>query len=47
MLDYLGEKEASDRIINSIEKTLSDKKAGQKTYRYNNKECSNAVLKNL
>ena len=30
MLDYLGENEASDRIIKSIEKTLSDKKSRTK-----------------
>ena len=49
MLNYLGEKEASDRIINSIEKTLSDKKSRTKDLsgESNTKECSNAVLKNL
>ena len=30
MLDYLGEKEASDRRIKSIERTLSDKKSRTK-----------------
>ena len=49
MLDYLGEKEASDRIINSIEKTLSDKKSRTKDLSGDSstKDCGNAVKSNL
>jgi tartrate dehydrogenase/decarboxylase/D-malate dehydrogenase len=49
MLDYLGEKEASDRIINSIEKTLSDEKSRTKDLsgNLNTKDCGNAVMSNL
>lgn len=49
MLDYLGEKEASDRIIQSIEKTLSDKKSRTKDLHgeSNTKDCGDAVLSNL
>ena len=49
MLDYLGEKEASDRIIKSIEKTLSDKKLRTKDLngQSNTKDCGDAVLNNL
>ena len=49
MLDYLGEKEASDRIINSIEKTLSDKKSRTKDLSgdSNTKDCGKAVMNNL
>ena len=48
MLDYLGEKEASDRIINSIEKTLSDKKSRTKDLSgdSNTKDCK-AVMSKL
>ena len=49
MLDYLGEKEAGNRIIRSIEKTLS--KHLNRTIDLNGKattiQCSEAVLKNL
>ena len=49
MLDYLGEKEASDRIINSIEKTLSDEKSRTKDLSgdSNTKDCGKAVMNNL
>ena len=49
MLDYLGEKEASDRIIQSIEKTLSHKKSRTKDLHgeSNTKDCGDAVLSNL
>ena len=49
MLDYLGEKEASDRIINSIEKTLSDEKSRTKDLsgNLNTIDCGNAVMSNL
>ena len=49
MLDYLGEKEAGDRIIKSIEKTLSDKKSRTKDLHgeSNTKDCGDAVLGNL
>ena len=49
MLDYLGEKEASDRIINSIEKTLSDEKSRTKDLsgNLNTRDCGNAVMSNL
>ena len=49
MLEHLGEKEASDRIITSIEKTLSDKKTRTKDLsgESNTKDCGDAVLGNL
>jgi len=49
MLDYLGEKEAGDRIIKSIEKTLSDQKTRTKDLSgdADTKVCGDAVLKNL
>ena len=49
MLDYLGEKEAADRIVKSIEKTLSDKKNRTKDLQgeSNTIQCADAVLKNL
>ncbi|MDC1096211.1 tartrate dehydrogenase [Pelagibacteraceae bacterium] len=49
MLDYLGEKEAANQIVLSIEKTLLDEK--NRTLDLGGKcstiECSNFVLKNL
>ena len=49
MLDYLGEKEASKTIVDSIEKTLSDKKNRTKDLNgeSNTIECANAVEANL
>ena len=49
MLDYLGEKDACERIVKSIEKTLSDKKNRTKDLAgdSNTKDCGNAVLSNL
>jgi tartrate dehydrogenase/decarboxylase/D-malate dehydrogenase len=49
MLDHLGEKEAANRIINSIEKTLSEKKNRTKDLNgdSNTKECTAAVLNNI
>jgi len=49
MLDYLGEKEASDRIIKSIEKTLSDKNSRTKDLSgsASTEECGSALLANL
>jgi len=49
MLDYLGEKEAGDRIIKSIEKTLSNQKTRTKDLsgESNTKDCGDAVLANL
>ena len=49
MLDYLGEKEASDRIIDSIEKTLSDKKSRTKDLSgdSNTQDCGKAIMNNL
>ena len=49
MLDYLGEKEAAQTIVNSIEKTLSDQKSRTKDLGgdSNTIECSNAVQSNL
>jgi len=49
MLEYLGEKEAGDRIIKSIEKTLSDKKSRTKDLsgNANTIECGNSIIKNL
>jgi tartrate dehydrogenase/decarboxylase/D-malate dehydrogenase len=49
MLDYLGEKEAAKTIVDSIEKTLSDKKNRTKDLNgeSNTNECANAVEANL
>jgi len=49
MLEYLGEKEAADRIINSIEKTLAVKENRTKDLdgSSNTKECAKKVLDNL
>jgi len=49
MLDYLGEKEASDRIIQSIEKSLSDKKNRTKDLSgdADTNRCTDAIIKNL
>ena len=49
MLDHLGEKEAAQTIVNSIEKTLSDRKSRTKDLGgdSNTIECSNVVLSNL
>ena len=49
MLDYLGEKEASNSILKSIEKTLSIRKNRTKDLNgsCNTKECAKAVLDNL
>ena len=49
MLEYLGEKGASNSIVNSIEKTLSMKKNRTKDLNgtSNTAECAKAVLDNL
>ena len=49
MLDYLGEKEAANTIMSSIEKTLLDKKNRTKDLsgESNTLECAQAVLDNL
>ena len=49
MLDYLGEKEAANTIMSSIEKTLLDKKNRTKDLsgESNTLECVQAVLDNL
>ena len=49
MLDYLGEKEASQRIIQSIEKTLSKSENRTKDLQgeSNTSQCANKVLENL
>ena len=49
MLDYLGEKEAANSIMSSIEKTLLDKKNRTKDLNgdSNTKQCAQAVLDNL
>ena len=49
MLDYLGEKEAANSIVKSIEKTLFDKKNRTKDLGgdSNTVQCSQAVLDNL
>ena len=49
MLDYLGEKEASNSIINSIEKTLSIQKNRTKDLNgsSNTIECAKVILDNL
>jgi tartrate dehydrogenase/decarboxylase/D-malate dehydrogenase len=49
MLDYLGEKEAANTIMSSIEKTLLDKKNRTKDLNgdSNTLQCAQAVLDNL
>ena len=49
MLDYLGEKEASKKIISAIEKTLSSKDSRTKDLNgsSNTIECTNAIMANL
>ena len=49
MLDYLGEKEAANSIVKSIEKTLLDKKNRTKDLNgeSNTLQCAQAVLDNL
>ena len=49
MLDHLGEKEASERIILSIEKSLLEKKNRTKDLggESNTMECANTIIKNL
>ena len=49
MLDHLGEKEAAKSILNSIEKTLSEKKNRTKDLQgiSNTVECAKAVLDNI
>ena len=49
MLDYLGEKEAANTIMSSIEKTLLDKKNRTKDLsgESNTLECAQAILDNL
>ena len=49
MLDFLGEKEASENIIKSIEKTLFNKQSRTKDLggSCNTTECTNEILKNL
>jgi len=49
MLDYLGEKEASDRIVKSIELTLKDKDSRTKDLQgsSNTEQCSKKILDNL
>jgi tartrate dehydrogenase/decarboxylase/D-malate dehydrogenase len=49
MLDYLGEKEAANSIVKSIEKTLFDKKNRTKDLggESNTVQCAQAVLDNL
>ena len=49
MLDYLGEKESANRIISSIEKTLSSDTGRTKDLngKANTSECGKKVLENL
>ena len=49
MLDHLGEKEAAKSILNSIEKTLSEKKNRTKDLQgtSNTAHCAKAVLDNI
>ena len=49
MLDYLGEKEAANSIMTSIEKTLFDKKNRTKDLNgdSNTIQCAQAVIDNL
>jgi tartrate dehydrogenase/decarboxylase/D-malate dehydrogenase len=49
MLDHLGEKDAANTIINSIEKTLSNKKNRTKDLQGNSNtvQCVKAILDNI
>ena len=49
MLDYLGEKEAANKIVSSIEKTLGEKENRTKDLNgsSNTKECTQRVLENI
>ena len=49
MLDYLGEKEASNSIVSAIEKSLNVEKNRTKDLggESNTVECSNSILSNL
>ena len=49
MLDYLGEKEAANTIMTSIEKILLDKKNRTRDLsgESNTLECTQAILDNL
>ena len=49
MLEHLGEKEASERILSAIEKTLLNKKNRTKDLNgeSNTIECSNSIINNL
>jgi len=49
MLDYLGEKESSERIIKSIEKTLSEQsnRTADLGGKCSTTEAGDAILKNL
>ena len=49
MLDYLGEKEAANRIVSSIEKTLSIQENRTKDLNGSSstKECAQRVLENI
>jgi tartrate dehydrogenase/decarboxylase/D-malate dehydrogenase len=49
MLEHLGEKEASERILSAIEKTLLNKKNRTKDLNgeSNTIECSNSIVSNL
>ena len=49
MLDYLGEKEASNSIVEAIEKTLGDKTNRTKDLSgdADTIKCSNSILSNL
>ena len=49
MLDYLGEKEASNSIVSAIEKSISDKENRTKDLggNANTIKCSDSILSNL
>jgi len=49
MLDYLGEKEAANTIMSSIEKTLLDKKNRTKDLNgeSDTTQCTQAIIDNL
>ena len=49
MLDYLGEKQASNSIVQAIEKSLSEKSNRTKDLGgdANTIKCSNSILANL
>ena len=49
MLEHLGEKEAAERIVDSIAKTLSKKKSRTNDLDgdSNTSECTSEILKNL